>query len=87
MDKTNMKKPNKKFVVNYLFVNGVEQLEFKVKIDGTEKNRLCLGNISAEWSSTSYSTQTGFYGHVYDFAVDYVPISGKKQYMTFTDTG
>ena len=37
----------------------------------------CIGNLSSDWSSTN-STKTGLYGNVYDFAVDYVPLSGVK---------
>ena len=37
----------------------------------------CIGNISSDWSSTN-STNTGLYGNIYDFAVDYVGISGVK---------
>ena len=38
---------------------------------------LNLGNISKDWSITN-GTKTGLYGNVYDFAVDYVPISDVK---------
>ena len=38
---------------------------------------LCLGNMSSNWSTTE-STKTGLYGNIYDFAVDYVPLSGVK---------
>ena len=38
---------------------------------------LCLGNISSDWSVTN-ATKAGLYGNVYDFAADYVPISGVK---------
>ena len=62
---------------SYLFVNGVEQLKFKANIEDTKTIPLTVGNISADWSIT-YSTETSLYGTVYDFAVDYVPISGVK---------
>ena len=38
-----------------------------------KQNRLCLGNLSSDWSSIN-STNTGLYGSVYDFAVDYSPV-------------
>ena len=62
-------------IVIYLFVNGVEELKFKAKIDDTKTIPLCLRNISKDWSITN-ATKTGFYGNMYDFAVDYVSISG-----------
>ena len=85
MYKTNFKQPNKKFVLglhyngddSYLFVNGVEELKFKTHNDSIMKLPLFVGNISNDWNITN-ATQTGIYGTVYDFAVDYVPISGVK---------
>ena len=62
---------------SYLFVNGVQELKFKANVNEIEKNLLCLGNISSDWSLTN-STKTGFYGDIYEFAVDYVPINGVK---------
>ena len=90
--KTNMTEPNKKFVLSlhyngdnsYLFVNGNQQLKFKLAISHVDRNLFCLGNFSSDCSLTN-STQTGLFGDVYDFAVDYVPNSGVKQYTTFTD--
>ena len=38
-----------------------------------KQNILCLGNLSSDWSSIN-STNTGLYGSVYDFAVDYSPV-------------
>ena len=38
---------------------------------------LFVGNIPNDWNITN-ATQTGIYGTVYDFAVDYAPISGVK---------
>ena len=37
----------------------------------------CIGNISNDWSLTK-STKTSLYGNVYDFAIDYEPLSGIK---------
>ena len=83
--KQNFTAPDKKFVLSlhfngnnsYLFVNGVQELKFKSAINYRDRNLLCLGNISSDWSLTN-STKTGLYGNIYDFAVDYVPISGVK---------
>ena len=85
MYKTDFTEQNKKFVLSlhcngdnsYLFVNGVQQLKFKTKNSEIARNLLCLGNISTEFSTTK-ATKTGLFGNVYDFAVDYVPISGVK---------
>ena len=53
-----------------LFVNGKLELKFKAKDDQIVKEILCLGNISDD--STHVNTRkTGFYGSIYDFAVDY----------------
>ena len=80
-------KPNEKLVLSlhyngdnsYLFVNGGEELKFKAKTfsDQVKQNILCLGNLSSDWSSIN-STNTGLYGNIYDFAVDYNPVNGVK---------
>ena len=54
---------------SYSFVNGGEELKFKTKNCEIQKNLLCVGNISSDWSSTE-STETGLHGNVYDFALD-----------------
>ena len=85
MYKTNFTQPNKKFVLSlhynhddsYVFVNGAEQLKFKTDVNKIKRNPLTLGNISSDWILTN-STETGLFGHVYDFAIDYVSISGVK---------
>ena len=69
---------NKKFVSSlhynddnsYLFVNGKEELKFKAKDDQIVKEILCLGNISDDWTAAN-AGKTGFWGEMYDFAVDY----------------
>ena len=69
---------NKKFVLSlhyngddsYLFVNGKRELKFKAKDDQVVKEILCLGNISDDWT-TANAEKTGFWGEIYDFAVDY----------------
>ena len=68
--KHNFTEPNKKFVLSlhyndddsYLFVHGGEELKFKSSISHVDR-------------SLTNSTQTGFFGNIYDFASDYVPIS------------
>ena len=75
----------KKFVLSllyngdnsYLFVNGRQELKFKAKTDKLVKEKLCIGNLSDQWT-TSESEKTGVYGKIYDFAVDYEQISGVK---------
>ena len=69
---------NKKFVLSlhyngdnsYLFVNGKEELKFKAKDDQIVKERLCLGNISDDWTVVN-AKKMGLWGKMYDFAVDY----------------
>ena len=75
----------KKFVLSlhyngdnsYLFVNGRQELKFKTKTDQLVKEKLCIGNLSDQWT-TSESEKTGVYGKIYDFVVDYEQISGVK---------
>ena len=62
---------------SYLFVNGRQELKFKAKDDQIINERLCLGNISDQWT-TSESEKTGLYGNIYDFVVDYKQIVGVK---------
>ena len=73
----------KKFVLSlhyddddsYLFVNGRQELKFKCKTDQLVQEKLCLGNLSNQWT-TSESEKTGLYGNIYDFVVDYEQILG-----------
>ena len=77
----NFTKPGSKFVLSlqynsndsYLFVNGTQELKFKAKTDQLVKEKLCIGNLSDQWT-TSESEKTGFYGNIYDFIVDYEDI-------------
>ena len=65
--KHNFTEPNKKFVLSlhynfsnsYLFVNDVQQLKFKAKANHTQKNKLCVGNLSSDWTVTN-SEKLGF---------------------------
>ena len=75
----------KKFVLSlhyngdnsYLFVNGRQELKFKSKTDQLVKEKLCIGNLSDQ-CTTSESEKTGTFGKIYDFVVDYEKISGVK---------
>ena len=60
---------------SYLFVNGTQELKFKSKDDQIINEKLCLGNLSSEWTK-SESEKTGLYGNIYDFILDYKPIVG-----------
>ena len=62
---------------SYLFVNGRQELKFKAKTDQLVKEKLCIGNLSDQWSA-SESEKTGLYGNIYDFVVDYKSINGLK---------
>ena len=62
---------------SYLFVNGKQELKFKCKTDQLVKEKLCIGNLSDQ-STTSESENTGLYGKIYDFVVDYEAIIGLK---------
>ena len=50
---------------SYLFVNGRQELKFKAKTDQLVKEKLCIGNLSGQWT-TSESEKTGVYGKIYD---------------------
>ena len=60
---------SKKFVLSlhyngddsYLFVNGKQELKFKVKDDQIVKEILCLRNISDDWTAAN-AQKTGFLG-------------------------
>ena len=73
---------NTKFCLNlhyngtnsYLFVNGTEVHKFTAKDSEIDPYNLCLGNISKDFS-TSNIEKIGFNGYIYDFSVDYNPVS------------
>ena len=60
---------------SYLFANGTQELKFKAEDDQIINEKLCLGNLSTQWT-ISESEKTGLYGNIYDFVVDYKPIVG-----------
>ena len=62
---------------SYLFANGRQELKFKAKDDQIINEKLCLGNLSSEWT-TDESEKTGVYENIYDFVVDYKAINGVK---------
>ena len=62
---------------SYLFVNSRQELKFKAKTDQLVKEKLCIGNLSDQWT-TNESEKTGVYGKSYDFVVDYEQTVGVK---------
>ena len=62
---------------SYLFVNGRQELKFQAKTDQLVQEKLCVGNLSDQWTTTE-SEKTGVYGKNYDFVVDYEQIVGVK---------
>ena len=48
---------------SYLFVNDRQELKFKAKTDQLVKEKLCIGNLSDQWT-TSESEKTGVYGKI-----------------------
>ena len=79
---TNFTKKNKKFCLSlhydransYLFVKGTEIIEFKAKDSEIVASSLCLGNISKHCLIDNMK-KAGFNGYIYDFSVNYVPIT------------
>ena len=80
----NFTQPSKKLVLSlhynyndsYLF-NGKQELKFKAKDYQFLGEKLCVGNLSNDWT-TSESEKTGLYGNIYDFIVDYKKVTGVK---------
>ena len=56
----NFTQPNKKFVLSlhcndndsYLFINGKQELKFKATPDRSIKEKLCIGNLSDQWTTS-----------------------------------
>ena len=73
--------PGKKIIISLhyngdescFFVNGRQELKFKAKTDQLVKEKLCIGNLSDQWTA-SESEKTELYGSIYDFVVDYEQI-------------
>ena len=80
--------PGKKVVLSlhyngnnsYLYVNGNQELKFKAKTDQLVKEKLCLGNLSDQWTR-SESEKTGLHGKIYDFVVDYEHVAGTAKIL------
>ena len=62
---------------SYLFVNGRQELKFKAKTYQLVHEKLCIGNLSDQWTTTE-SEKTGVYGKIDYFVVDYEQIVGVK---------
>ena len=56
-----------------LFANGRQELKFKAKDDQIINEKLCIGNLSSEWTK-SESERTGLYGNIYDFVVELLTV-------------
>ena len=61
-------------IVICLFI-GRQELKFKAKTYQLVKEKLCIGNLSDQWTA-SESEKTGLYGNIYDFLVDHQVIVG-----------
>ena len=85
MYSSNFTVTNKKFCLSlhynsdssYLFVNGKEIVNFKSKDSEIVPYPLCLGNVSKDFSPIN-TTNTGLFGYIYDFSVDYKAITNDK---------
>ena len=85
MYSTNFTVTNKKICLSlhynsdssYLFVNGKQIVNFKAKDSETVPYPLCLGNVSKDFSPLN-TTNTGLYGYIYDFSVNYGAIANDK---------
>ena len=86
----NFTDPGKKFVLclqyngdeSYLFINSRQELKLKCKTDQLVKEKLCLGNLSDQWTINE-SKKTGLYENIYDFVVDYEQIVGVEPIYDF----
>ena len=62
---------------SYLFVNGKEVTKFKAKTSELIKYPMYLGGLSKDYNKNSRK-DTGLYGNVYDFSVDYSAITNDE---------
>ena len=60
---------------SYLFVNGRDVTKFEANSSKLLKYRMCLGGVSLYYDRDK---NTGLYGNVYEFSVDYSAISNDK---------
>ena len=85
MYSTNFNVTNKKLCLrlhyngdsSYIFVNNKEIVNFKAKDSEIVPCPLCLGNKSKEFSLIN-TTNTGLFGYIYGFSVDYKAIPNDK---------
>ena len=63
---------------SYLFVNGKEVTKFRAKNSELMKYPMCLGDLSKDYTRKNSCRDTGLYGNVYDFSVDYSAITNDK---------
>ena len=63
-----------------MLFNGRQELKFKTKTGQLVKEKLCIGNLSEQWTA-SESEKNGVYGKIYDFAVDYEQIVGTTKIL------
>ena len=61
---------------SYLFVNSRKVTKFKANNSELIKYRTCFGSLSKDYDRDSRKN-TGLYGNVYDFSVDYSAISNE----------
>ena len=62
---------------SYLFVNGKQVIKFKSKNSELIKYPMCLGGLSKDYNNNNQK-DTGLYGNVSDFSVDYSAITNDK---------
>ena len=68
---------------SYLFVNSKEVTKFKAKNSELIKYSICSGGLSKDYNRNSRK-DTGLYGNVYDFSVDYpIMLFQMIKYMIF----
>ena len=85
MYSTNFSVTNKKFClslhynsdISYLFANVKEIINFKAKDFEIVPYPLCPGSISKDFSLVN-ATNTGLYGYIYEFSVNYGAIANDK---------
>ena len=64
----NFTDPGHKFVLSlhyngdnsYLFVNGRQELKFKAKTEHLIKEKLCMGNLSDQWTTSESKKKMGY---------------------------
>ena len=87
MYSTNFTVTNKKLCLSlhyngnsgYLFVNNKEIVNFEAKDSEIVPYPLCLENVPKEFSLIN-TTNTGLFGYIYDFSVDYKAITNDKKH-------